>query len=176
MVCGKIVLKCANIGNIAIHRGTDLIIDNDKLNSGFNGKTEDWIRHWFAGKLKAVVQSEIIQKYGWSRCNIEIAQFISHNTNITVSHCYECYDYLLCSTGHTYSFQALTNTPGMKEYRATISKSIRTNCTSLNIDIESSSFDDWLNSVLDYYEKEFMPLTNQGFDENYFNELNQTIS
>lgn len=151
--------------------GTDLEIDNDKWDSGFRGRSEEWIRHWFAGKLKAVVQDEVgNNKQGWSRDNMEISEYISYNHDMTVSHCYECYEYLLGRTGHKYAFQLPANAEGMKEYKAAISKSIAQICGDLNIDTAVSTFDDWENSILDFFQGEFDHFKGT-FDNNYFEDL-----
>lgn len=156
-------------------QGTDLIINNDKWDSGFVGRTEEWIRHWFAGKLKAVVQDEVgNNKQGWSRDNMEISEYISYNHDMTVSHCYECYEYLLGRTGHKYAFQAPANAPGMKEYKAVISKSIETACGNFDIDTTVSTFDDWENSLLDFFEGEFEHFKDTN-NTNYINDITNNI-
>lgn len=157
-------------------QGTDLIIDTD-WDSGFRGRTEDWIRHWFAGKLKAVVQDEVgNNKQGWSRDSMEISEYISYNHDMTVSHCYECYDYLLGRTGHKYEFQKPANAPGMKEFKAAISKVIIDESLSLNIDVDVNDYNDWVESILAYYEDEFVYISEHGIDEVYLNTLNSNFN
>ena len=74
--------------------GTELIIDRN-YNSGFNDKSEKQIKEYFAKKLKQVVQEEVgNNKQGWRRDNTQISDYISYNHDITVSMCYECYDFL----------------------------------------------------------------------------------
>ena len=157
--------------------GTDLIIDNDKWDSGFRGRAEAWIKHWFAGKLKAVVQDEVgNNKQGWSRDNMEISEYISYNHDMTVSHCYECYDYLLERTGHKYAFQKLANAPGMKEFKSAISKVIIDESLSLNIDTDVNEYNDWVESILVYYEDEFEYISEHGINEAYLNTLKSNFN
>lgn len=157
-------------------QGTDLIIDNDNWNSGFRGRNEDWIKHWFASKLKKVVQEEVgNNKQGWDRNNMEISIYISYNNDMTISHCYECYEYLLGRVGHKYAFQAPSNAPGMKEFKAVISKTITNACADLDINTDVSTFDDWLNSILDFFEKEFDHFKDS-FDDKYFEDLRKNLT
>lgn len=158
-------------------QGTDLIINNDKWDSGFVGRTEDWIRHWFASKLKKVVQEEVgNNKQGWDRDNMEISDYISYNNDITVSHCYECYEYLLGRAGHKYAFQAFSKVsdPAVDKFKTVIIKTINNTCAYLNINTDISVFDDWINSILDFFEKEFDQFKDN-FDDRYFEDLRKNL-
>lgn len=152
--------------------GTDLVIDNDNWDSGFRGRSEEWIRHWFANKLKKVVQEEVgSDKQNWSRDNMEISEYISYNHEMTVSHCYECYDYLMGVSGRKYAFQKPANAPGMNEFKAVISKVVIDESLSLNINIDVNEYNDWVASILTYYEDEFEYISEHGIDEKYLNTL-----
>lgn len=160
-------------------QGTDLIIDNDSWDSGFRGRNEDWIKQWFAGKLKAAVQDEVgNNKHGWSRANMKISEYISYNHDMTVSHCYECYDYLLGRTGHKYAFKEIAQIRASivsVKYKQTISSSIIKTCESLELDTSVPGFQEWADSILEYYINKYDELTTQEFDDNLLLDLKNNI-
>ena len=83
--------------------GTTLEVGTSDPRSGFYQKSEDWIKNWFASKLKAVVQDEFgNNKEGWRRDNTAISEYISYHHDVTVADCYECYDFLKGRHGHSY--------------------------------------------------------------------------
>lgn len=154
-------------------KGTDLIITGG-YDSGFNGRSEEWVRNWFASKLKAVVQEEVgNNKEGWNRNNMEISDYISYNHDISVSECYECYDFLRDRKAKSYAFQLEANMPGMKEFKCTIIKTINDFAKSNNFTI-TDEYMNWLESICFYFEPHFKHLIKGGFDEQYFEKLKST--
>ena len=152
--------------------GVELVCNTDSWNSGFYGKDEEWIRNWFASKLKAVVQDEVgNNKQGWSRDNMQITQYISYHNDISVSACYECYDFLKGRKAKTYAFQLDANAPGMKEFKKVIKDTIDAKCKDRKFEF-TEDYDTWVNSILDYFEPHFKLLwINDTFDYNYLSDL-----
>ena len=72
-------------------------IDNTDWNSGFRGKTADWIATWVANKVKQIVKTE--EEDGnnaikWDRSNTEIVDYLDRGSGVTVRDAYRVYDKL----------------------------------------------------------------------------------
>ena len=77
--------------SISAENGNVYIVVNDNWASGFKGMDDTAIKMWFANKIKAIIKEEGLE---WSRGNKEVSDFISRQTDITVSDCYYAYEVL----------------------------------------------------------------------------------
>ena len=144
--------------------GTTLTV-NTSYNSGFHGRDEEWVRSWFARRLKAVVVDEVGNynkanpTKGWSRDNMEISQYISYHNDVTVSECYECYDFLKGRQGHTYAFQQEDNKKESKDYKTVVEGTFINFANDHYYRKDSKEYEDFKNSVIDFFysqRKDFM--------------------
>ena len=155
--------------------GTTLIIENA---GGFYGKSEEWIKNWFAGKIKAVVQDEIgysSKSMEWKRECVEISQFISYSNDITVSHCYECYDWLKGRSGHMYGFQFEENNPSYKEFKNVVQRQID-EFSDKHIFNEIEEYNNWKESVIELFMSKYKDLIKECSDTNAFKEYIDNIT
>jgi len=151
--------------------GIILKCNDERWDSGFSGKSEEDIKSWFASKLKTVVQEEVgNNKSGWSRDNMRISDYISYNNDITVSHCYECYDWLKGRTGHTYAFQLAENQPEYVKFKTTITNILKNSCKDLDW-IDTEDLNVWIESIIAYYCSYHSELTKGGFNDKWFDDI-----
>lgn len=92
-----------------VNKNNELQVDDTSWRSGFNGKSEEWVRNWFADKAKQVVKIWA-EDWGkgkdvWKRDNQDEVDYMGGHIvrDITVSDVYECYDYLKRRKG-TYNY------------------------------------------------------------------------
>jgi len=158
--------KYANIS------GTDLIINNDDWSSGFKGKSEEWIKNWFAGKLKAVAQYEVgNNKASWNRDNMQLSEYLGGwRGEVTISECYECYDFLKGRSGHKYAFQKSEDSSDKDRFIKNIKTTLKNNVDILYLN-ETSAYREWADSVIKYFISHYDNITNGGFDIDYITEL-----
>lgn len=150
--------------------GTDLLVDSNSIQSGFYEQSEDWIRNWFAKKIKAIVKRNLgDDRQIWNRNNMTIVDYLSYPKDISVSACYECYDYLLGRTGHKYAFQLLDNKPEFIAYRKLITSVLTTSLANNQIDASEAS--DWIDSVIDFFKSHYDKLFASGFDAQYLSDM-----
>ena len=154
-------------------KGTDLEISMT-YGSGFLGRDEEWIKNWFASKLKAVVKDEVGNtKSGWSRDNLAISDYISYHNDISVAECYECYDFLKGRKAQKYAFQIPDYTPELQELAKCIKKSILAFADAEDL-IITSAFNDWIENLFTYFEPHFKHiLNNKVYDKKYIENLEQ---
>lgn len=158
--------KYANIS------GTDLIINNDDWSSGFKGKSEEWIKNWFAGKLKAVAQYEVgNNKAGWNRDNMQLSEYLGGwRGEVTISECYECYDFLKGRSGHKYAFQKSEDSSDKDQFIKIIKNTLKDSLDVLYFK-ETASIVNWMTSVVDYFTSHYDNITTNGFDLDYITDL-----
>lgn len=154
-------------------KGVELQCNDEHWESGFRGKSEEDIKHWFALKLKAVVQDEVgNNKSGWSRDNMRISDYISYHNDITVSHCYECYDFLLGRSGHVYAYQLDENKPEYIRFKKAIAEVLVDAQDELHW-TSTPEYREWMDSVISYYMSQFKDLSRGGFNEEAYAKLHE---
>jgi hypothetical protein len=71
-----------------------IIVNDDSYNSGFRGKSEDWIKNWFAGKIKEIVYDELDSQQ-WDRADQTTLDYFGDSIRpVTVRDAYMAYEIL----------------------------------------------------------------------------------
>lgn len=149
-------------------QGFELHCNNERWDSGFRGKNEEWVKNWLAGKIKQVCQYQVgNDEEGWKRDNMEESWL--HGS---ISECYECYDWLKGrnTSKWVYGFQQEENQPTYISLKNIIKKTITDNCKKLDLEF-TDELNTWISSVEDYYLHEHKRLFASGFDKKVFDEL-----
>lgn len=156
--------------------GTQLILKTDTYKSGFYNKTEEWIKNWFANKLKQAVQDEHgNNKAGWNRMNTAISDYISYSHDITVSMCYECYDFLKGRKGHKYGHSSSDDTNDLDKFKKFLSSTITGYLEDCDFE-NTSELTEWLNSVVKYFSDHFALLSKDGFNNATFEFMKDSVN
>ena len=151
--------------------GNTLVVNNERLESGFYNKSEDWIKGWFASKLKKVCQEEVgNNKAGWNRMNTAISDYISYHHDVTISMCYACYDFLKGRKGHKYGHKCAAVMAGVDKFRRRLFDEIQSYLEMRDFHI-TSSLTDLITSIVDYFGGHFDDIAEGGFNEKYLDSL-----
>lgn len=137
--------------------GNELVVHTNTFKSGFYNKSEDWIKNWFANKLKKIVQEEHgNNKEGWLRMNTAICEYIGND--IDVSMCYECYDFLKGRHGHTYGFSSSVVLSGVDKFKNFLTNEIINYIKDCDFEI-TSWLNDWVDSIVKFFTNNYESLS-----------------
>lgn len=155
--------------------GSILKINNENYSSGFRGKDEDWIKNWFASKLKELVQYEVgNNKQGWTRDNLRELDFL----DVTVSECYELYDFLKGRKGHKYAYTDIVvpskDEVEYKAYKNMLLDTINAKLDELNFK-QIAEVLVWKESIIEAFSTYFTSLSKGGYNQDFFSELYSDI-